>query len=54
MAAMAQLDCGTCGYVCTTYARAIARGDEKDLTRCTPGGTATTRKLKELMASATS
>ena len=54
MAAMAQLDCGTCGYVCTTYARAIAHGDEKDLTRCTPGGTATTRRLKELMASATS
>ncbi len=54
MAAMAQLDCGTCGYLCTTYARAIARGEERDLTRCTPGGTATTRRLKELMASATS
>ncbi len=54
MAAMAQLDCGTCGYLCTTYAQAISHGDEKDLTRCTPGGTATARRLKELMASATS
>ena len=26
MAAMAQLDCGACGYVCQTYSEAIARG----------------------------
>ena len=32
MAAMAQLDCGACGYLCKTYAEAIARGEEKDLT----------------------
>src|SRR5687767_930529 len=38
MAAMAQLDCGSCGYVCQTYAEAIAKGDEKDLSKCTPGG----------------
>src|SRR5690349_809919 len=37
MAAMAQLDCGACGYVCRTYAEAIADGSENDLTRCTPG-----------------
>ncbi len=52
MATMAQLDCGTCGYLCKTYAQAIARGDEKDLTLCTPGGTPTARKLKEIMAQA--
>lgn len=50
MAAMAQLDCGACGYVCQTYAEAIATGDESDLTRCAPGGRETSRKLKELMA----
>ena len=50
MAAMAQLDCGQCGYLCQDYADAIARGDEADLTRCAPGGRATARKLKELLA----
>jgi sulfite reductase (NADPH) flavoprotein alpha-component len=50
MAAMAQLDCGQCGYLCRTYAEAIARGDEESLTRCVPGGKATARKLKELAA----
>ena len=50
MAAMAQLDCGACGYQCQTYAEAIARGEEKDMTRCAPGGKDTARKLKELMA----
>jgi sulfite reductase (NADPH) flavoprotein alpha-component len=50
MAAMAQLDCGACGYVCQTYAEAIASGDEKDLTKCAPGGRDTAKKLKELHA----
>lgn len=50
MAAMAQLDCGACGYVCKTYAEAIASGEEKDLTRCAPGGRETAQKLKELNA----
>jgi sulfite reductase (NADPH) flavoprotein alpha-component len=49
MAAMAQLDCGACGYVCQTYAEAIARGEEKDLTRCSPGGNETARMLKKLV-----
>jgi len=49
MAAMAQLDCGQCGYLCQTYAEAIARGEEKNLSRCAPGGKATSRKLKELV-----
>jgi sulfite reductase (NADPH) flavoprotein alpha-component len=50
MAAMAQLDCGACGYVCKSYAEAIASGEEKDLTKCAPGGRETAKKLKELAA----
>ena len=49
MAAMAQLDCGACGYVCQTYSEAIARGEEKNLTLCTPGGKDTAGKLKEFV-----
>ncbi|HLL90636.1 MAG TPA: sulfite reductase subunit alpha, partial [Tepidisphaeraceae bacterium] len=49
MAAMAQLDCGQCGYLCQTYAEAIAAGGEKDLSRCAPGGRDTQKKLKELV-----
>ena len=51
MAAMGQLDCGQCSYLCQTYAEALARGEEKSLTRCVPGGKDTSRMLKELMAS---
>lgn len=50
MATMAQLDCGSCGSDCKSYAEAIARGDDADLTKCSPGGKDTARKLKELMA----
>jgi sulfite reductase (NADPH) flavoprotein alpha-component len=49
MAAMAQLDCGACGYECRTYARALDRGEETDATRCSPGGAETAKKLKELL-----
>ncbi len=52
MAAMGQMDCGQCGYLCKSYAEVIARGEEKDLTLCVPGGKATARKLKELVAQA--
>ncbi|MCW8130083.1 MAG: sulfite reductase subunit alpha [Planctomycetota bacterium] len=52
MAAMAQLDCGACGYLCKTYAEAIAFGHEKSLSRCVPGGGLTARKLKELISAA--
>jgi len=48
MAAMAQLDCGQCGYLCKTYAEAIAFNGE-DLNRCVPGAKETERKLKELV-----
>ena len=50
MSAMAQLDCGQCGYLCQTYAEAIASGAEQQLTRCAPGGKATSRALKGLLA----
>ena len=50
MAAMAQLDCGQCGYLCQTYAEAVWSGAEADMGRCVPGGKETQRKLKELVA----
>ncbi len=49
MAAMAQLDCGACGYVCKTYSQAIADGSEKSLTLCTPGGSETSKMIKRLL-----
>ncbi len=49
MAAMAQLDCGACGYVCQTYAEAIAGGAEKNLTLCSPGGKNTAKAIKQLI-----
>ncbi len=50
MAAMGQLDCGQCGYLCKTYAESIAGGAEADLGKCVPGGRVTAKKLKELLA----
>ena len=50
MAAMAQLDCGSCGYICQSYAEAIASGADSDISKCTPGGRETKNKLKELIA----
>jgi sulfite reductase (NADPH) flavoprotein alpha-component len=52
MSAMAQLDCGQCGYLCRSYGEALAGGAEKSLARCVPGGKATARALKELIAAA--
>jgi sulfite reductase (NADPH) flavoprotein alpha-component len=49
MAAMAQLDCGSCGYLCETYSQAIAAGEEPNLTLCSPGGTETRRMIKQLL-----
>lgn len=48
MAAMAQLDCGSCGYVCKTYAAALADGSEKNLSLCSPGGSDTIKLLRKL------
>jgi sulfite reductase (NADPH) flavoprotein alpha-component len=49
MAAMAQLDCGSCGYVCKTYSEALASGAETSLSLCAPGGAETSRALKRLL-----
>ena len=49
MAAMGQLDCGQCGYQCDAYAAEIASGAEKDLTKCVPGGKATSKTIKLLL-----
>jgi sulfite reductase (NADPH) flavoprotein alpha-component len=45
-----QLDCGQCGSSCQGYARGVASGAEKDLTRCTPGGRSVVRQLEQLLA----
>jgi sulfite reductase (NADPH) flavoprotein alpha-component len=47
-AAMAQQDCGQCGYLCETYSAAIAEGKESKLNLCAPGGKETQRMLKSL------
>jgi sulfite reductase (NADPH) flavoprotein alpha-component len=51
-AAMAQQDCGQCGYVCETYSKAIADGAETKLNLCVPGGKETSRMLKSLLEQA--
>ncbi|MGA9323407.1 MAG: (Fe-S)-binding protein, partial [Xanthobacteraceae bacterium] len=38
MAAMAQQDCGQCGYNCKDYADALFAKSEKRLNLCVPGG----------------
>jgi sulfite reductase (NADPH) flavoprotein alpha-component len=48
-AAMAQQDCGQCGYLCETYSKAIADGAETKLNLCVPGGKETSRMLKRLL-----
>lgn len=50
MAAMAQLDCGSCGYLCQTYSEAIASGEEKNLTLCSPGGKETKQMIKKVLS----
>src|ERR1700722_3849169 len=48
MAAMAQQDCGQCGYNCNDYSEAIAGKREGRLNLCVPGGNETARMLKAL------
>lgn len=48
MAAMAQQDCGQCGYNCADYANAIFLKKEERLNLCQPGGKETLRMLKKL------
>ena len=49
MAAMAQLDCGSCGYLCKSYSEAIASGEETNLTLCSPGGKETAKMIKQVL-----
>ncbi len=49
MAAMAQLDCGQCGYLCQSYAEALAGGRETSLSLCVPGAKPTSKALKQLL-----
>ncbi len=48
MAAMAQQDCGQCGYNCRDYSEAIFSRKEERLNLCVPGGKDTARILKHL------
>jgi len=48
MAAMAQQDCGQCGYNCADYSEALADKSELRLNLCVPGGKETARMLKTL------
>jgi sulfite reductase (NADPH) flavoprotein alpha-component len=52
MAAMGQLDCGQCGYLCHSYAEALADGREASASLCVPGAKPTARLLKQLLAEA--
>lgn len=48
MAAMAQQDCGQCGYTCAAYANALFLKQEQRFNLCVPGGKETLRTLKTL------
>jgi sulfite reductase (NADPH) flavoprotein alpha-component len=48
MAAMAQQDCGQCGYNCEDYSNALFLKKEERLNLCVPGGKDTARMLKKL------
>ncbi|HEY6022754.1 MAG TPA: sulfite reductase subunit alpha [Pseudolabrys sp.] len=48
MAAMAQQDCGQCGYNCHDYSQALFIKKEERLNLCVPGGKDTARMLKQL------
>jgi hypothetical protein len=51
-AAMAQTDCGACGWDCEGYAKALADGETKDISLCVPGEAETLDTLKKLMTDA--
>jgi NADH-quinone oxidoreductase subunit B len=51
-AAMAQTDCGACGWDCEGYANAIATGETKDISLCVPGESETLDELQKLMEEA--
>ncbi len=51
-AAMAQTDCGACGWDCEGYAKAIATDETNDISLCVPGEEETLDMLKKLMTEA--
>ena len=51
-AAMAQTDCGACGWDCEGYGEALATGETKDISLCVPGESETLDMLKLLMEQA--
>jgi len=51
-AAMAQTDCGACGWDCEGYAKALESGETKDVSLCTPGEVETLEELVKLMKEA--
>jgi hypothetical protein len=51
-AAMAQTDCGACGWDCEGYGNALATGETNDISLCVPGESETLDMLKELMQAA--
>ena len=51
-AAMAQTDCGACGWDCEGYGEALATGETDDITLCVPGAPETEDALKKIMAEA--
>jgi NADH-quinone oxidoreductase subunit B len=48
-AAMAQTDCGACGWDCEGYANALATAETDDISLCVPGESETLDMLKALM-----
>ena len=48
MAAMAQQDCGQCGYNCEDYSNVLFLKKEERFNLCVPGGKETARMLKKL------
>jgi NADH-quinone oxidoreductase subunit B len=51
-AAMAQTDCGACGWDCEGYGEALASGETKDISLCVPGESETLDMLEALMKAA--
>ncbi|HEU5163871.1 MAG TPA: (Fe-S)-binding protein, partial [Thermoanaerobaculia bacterium] len=51
-AAMAQTDCGACGWDCEGYATALSTGETKDVSLCVPGESETLDALVSLMKGA--
>lgn len=49
-AALPGLNCGACSYAgCESYAGALASGTDKDIAKCTPGGSSVSAKLSDIL-----